>query len=215
MSGNSVSIQFHVSGFKEKEWSNPSNTSHRLYIHKMDGEHKIECGYLDTIKKTYRGPDKRRKHADHNVRILTEDGEGGDGSHLATVSIEDETIELYYTGKLESSKPTSSQPKKVVGQTIPAPVVDEVLVVPVGENVLEHLASITQSDTKITISYGNTVEVKSRSRGFIQSQYPKFSLSVEMEGGNVLSKIEEAADAVVDLVEQRLTDIVNQMTNEK
>ena len=36
-----------------------------------------------------------------------------------------------------------------------------------------------------------------------------------MEGGNVLSKIEEAADAVVDLVEQRLTDIVNQMTNEK
>ena len=100
-------------------------------------------------------------------------------------------------------------------EEIPIPVVDAVKISPTIQNPLEHIASITQCDTKITISYGNTVEVKSRNRGLIQSQYPKFSLTVEMDGGNVFGQINEAADAVVKLVEDRLTEIVKEMSGNK
>ena len=97
-------------------------------------------------------------------------------------------------------------------EEVPEPVVDEV-VVEIDEETgtetlaLNHIAKITKSAMKVSISYGNTVEVKSRNRGLIQSQYPKFSLSVDFEGGNIMERLEEAADAVVQMVEDKLTEI--------
>jgi hypothetical protein len=80
------------------------------------------------------------------------------------------------------------------------------------EQILEHLASVTKSDTKIIVSYGNTVEVKSKARyGNIQTQYPKLSMQIEMDGGNTLSVIETVADNVVALVEKKLTTIINEL----
>jgi len=36
-----------------------------------------------------------------------------------------------------------------------------------------------------------------------------------MEGGNVISKVNEAADAVVKLVEDRLTEIIKELNEKK
>jgi hypothetical protein len=219
-----VSIQFHVEGFQEKIWMNPTETTHRIYIHKLDGEHKIECGYLDLTGLFYCGPDKRRTHADHNVVLCQDTADITDDMKvLATVKQGDKKTVLYYKGVVAELKPLvkradsdsiEATPSKTT-EEIPIPVVDAVKISPTSQNPLEHIASITQCDTKITISYGNTVEVKSRNRGLIQSQYPKFSLTVEMDGGNVFGHISEAADAVVKLVEDRLTEIVKELSGNK
>lgn len=56
------------------------------------------------------------------------------------------------------------------------------------------------------------MEVKSKARyGNIQTQYPKLSMQVEMDGGNTLSVIETVADNVVALVEKKLTNIINEL----
>lgn len=54
--------------------------------------------------------------------------------------------------------------------------------------------------------------MKSKARyGNIQTQYPKLSMQVEMDGGNTLSVIETVADNVVALVEKKLTNIINEL----
>ena len=69
---NEISVSFHLKGFDKKVWSNPTKTTSRIYIYKIDGNIKIECGYFDLNKQFYCPPDKRRKHADHNVVICGE-----------------------------------------------------------------------------------------------------------------------------------------------
>ena len=208
-------VTFHIEGFQEKHWSNPSNTSSRLYIHKVDGNLKIECGYLDLNTLKYRGPDKRRKHADHNV-VICESKEDAKGLvRIATVVEGKNKVDLHYKNENGELKEASPEKEETQSEKIPEPVVDNSNegTAAKGESLsLSHIASITQSKSKITISYANTVEVKSRGR-VIGTQYPKFSLQVEMEGGDVVGHINEAADEVVRLVEERLTTIVNEMTD--
>jgi hypothetical protein len=208
-------ITFHIEGFQEKHWSNPSNTSSRLYIHKVEGNLKIECGYLDLNTLTYRGPDKRRKHADHNI-VICENDKQAKGLVLIATVVEGKTkVDLHYKNEGGELKETPPQEVDSQSEKIPEPVVDIANEKDVENSEslsLSHIASITQSKSKITISYANTVEVKSRGR-VIGTQYPKFSLQVEMEGGDVVGHINEAADEVVRLVEERLTSIVNEMTD--
>jgi hypothetical protein len=42
-------------GYGHKEWSNPTNTEHRLYLHRFEGKHKKDCGHIDLVKKDYVG----------------------------------------------------------------------------------------------------------------------------------------------------------------
>lgn len=209
-------ITFFVDGFKEKEWKNPSNTSSRLYIHKIDGERKIECGYLDLNSLTYCGPDKRRKYADHNIIICETNDNKESLVHVATVKRGEESIDLHYKneeGLLEVNASTQTKNEPNNDLTIPEPLVDDEQE-QIESLSLSHIASITKSKSKIVISYANTVEVAPKGRGYIRSQYPKFSLQVELEGGDVVNHINEAADEVVRLVEERLTAIVNEITKE-
>ena len=219
MSEEEVSVQFHVKGFDKKVWRNPSKTSCRVYLYKTEDNMKIECGYFDVDKHFYCPPDKRRKHADHNV-VLCEEGDATDGLvELATVDFNGKTTTIHYKTdeKMESKEPVKGLVRRGEKEEVPEPVVDEV-VVEIDEETgtetlaLNHIAKITKSAMKVSISYGNTVEVKSRSRGLIQSQYPKFSLSVDFEGGNIMERLEEAADAVVQMVEDKLTEIVADIT---
>jgi hypothetical protein len=217
-----ISVSFYLKGFDKKVWSNPTKTTSRIYIYKIEDNIKIECGYYDLNKQFYCPPDKRRKHADHNVVICGEKESKEGLTQLATVEYQSATHIIYY----RTDEPMESQEKPKKGLTrrkeVPTPVVDEPVDEPVdvGENNslnikesdLAHIAKITQSDMKVSISYGNTVELKSRNRGLIQSQYPKFSLSVDFEGGNIAEKIEEAADAVVKMVEDKLTEIISDIT---
>lgn len=221
-----LDIQFHVQGFKEKKWSNASGTTHRLYIHKVDGEQNIECGYLDTVKLSYRGPDKRRKHADHNVVLCKEGDKSDDTTLIATILINDDTLNLRYNDENKVLKPldestnpietieSDEQSESPTETVVPIPVADPLEISISQESPQKVLEGVASIHTKVIISYGNTVEVKSRKRGFIQSQYPKFSLAMEFEGGNIVSKVDEAADAVVKMVEDRLTAIINDLTKD-
>ncbi len=220
-----ISVSFHLKGFDKKVWSNPTKTTSRIYIYKLEDNIKIECGYYDLNKQFYCPPDKRRKHADHNV-VICDEKESKDGlAELATVEYQNDKRIIYY--KTDEPMESKEKPKKGLTRRkeVPTPVVDEVVEDSMDESLnkliesqsndestLSHIAKITQSDMKVSISYGNTVELKSRNRGLIQSQYPKFSLSVDFEGGNIAEKIEEAADAVVKMVEDKLTEIVSDIT---
>jgi len=223
---NEISVSFHLKGFDKKVWSNPTKTTSRIYIYKIDDNIKIECGYYDLNKDFYCPPDKRRKHADHNVVVCGEKDSKEGLSELATIEYQNATHTIYY----RTDEAMESNEKPEAGLTrrkeVPTPVVDEPVIdgsvkdmanevntsSEREQSTLSHIAKITQSDMKVSISYGNTVELKSRSRGLIQSQYPKFSLSVDFEGGNIAEKIEEAADAVVKMVEDKLTEIVSDIT---
>jgi len=221
-----ISVSFHLKGFDKKVWSNPTKTTSRIYIYKIDGNIKIECGYYDLNKDFYCPPDKRRKHADHNVVICGEKDSKKGLSELATIEYKNATHTIYY--RTDEVMESNEKPKAGLTRRkeVPTPVVDEPVVDESVEDManelnassereqstLSHIAKITQSDMKVSISYGNTVELKSRNRGLIQSQYPKFSLSVDFEGGNIAEKIEEAADAVVKMVEEKLTEIVSDIT---
>jgi len=82
------------------------------------------------------------------------------------------------------------------------------------QKILEHLASVNATETSITVSYGNTVEVKSKNRyGNIQTQYPKLSMQIELTGGNTAGNLEQVADNVVEMVEKKLTEIINELTS--
>ena len=189
-------IDFSESVYGRKSWSNPKRTNHRVYIHRFEDKQKVECGYVDLVEKKYIPPSSNRVHADFDLGFV--DAEEGS---VATIIIVEETFFIGYgvtTTEIKTAeKVVESKEKKNESANL---------------KILEHIASITESDSKVTISYGNTVEVKTRQNGFIQSQYPKFSLSVELDGGNTIPKLVEAANAVVDVVEEQLTAIINELT---
>ena len=58
------------------------------------------------------------------------------------------------------------------------------------------------------------MEVKSKSGfGTIQTQYPKLSMEVKLEGGSEIPDLVTVADNLVTLVESKLTKIINDMTS--
>lgn len=180
-------------GYGHKKWSNPKDTNHRIYIHRFEGKHKFDCGFFDLDKKTYTPPKKSNRKADTIEYTLD-----GSGDEVLKIGIGEELFALTLVEKAEVTI-ASNNKTTILEEGEP-------------QQILEHLASITKSDTKIIISYGNTVEVKSKARyGNIQTQYPKLSLQVELEGGNTLSVVDSVADNVVALVEKKLTQIINDL----
>ena len=78
---------------------------------------------------------------------------------------------------------------------------------------IQHLASVKNTGSSITVSYGNTLEVKSKNKyGNVQTQYPKLSMQIEIEGGSQIPDLEALADNLIDLVESKLTKIVNDIS---
>jgi len=180
-------------GFGHKLWSNPKNTNHRIYVHRFEGKHRYDCGFFDVEKTSYTAPKKSNRKADNREYTLD-----GGGDEVLKIGIGEEIFSLTLKEKPQV-KEASNQKSTLLEEGEP-------------EQILEHLASVTKSNTKIIVSYGNTVEVKSKARyGNIQTQYPKLSMQVEMEGGNTLSVIESVADNVVALVEKKLTTIINEL----
>ena len=190
-------IEFSDDNYGRKAWSNPKRTNHRVYVHRFDNKQKIECGYVDLVTKNYVPPSSNRIHADFDLGIVKSEEEA-----IAKLLVNEDVVYIGYGGNdsTELTPEAKVEPKESKSPS---------------ENlkILEHIASVTQSDSKVIISYGNTVEVKSRQNGFIQSQYPKFSLSVELDGGNTIPKLTEVADAVVGVVEEKLTEIIKTLTN--
>jgi len=179
--------------FGHKLWSNPKNTNHRIYVHRFEGKHRYDCGFFDLNKTSFTSPKKSNRKADSQEYVLD-----GNGEEVLKIGVGDEIFTITLKEKTEL-KEASNQKSTLLESGEP-------------EQVLEHLASITKSNTKIIVSYGNTVEVKSKARyGNIQTQYPKLSLQVELEGGNTLSVVESVADNVVALVEKKLTTIINEL----
>ena len=180
-------------GFGHKLWTDPKNTNHRIYVHRFEGKHRYDCGFFDLKKTSFISPKKSNRKADSQEYVLD-----GNGEEVLKIGVGDEIFSLTLKEKTEV-KEASNQKSTILESGEP-------------EQILEHLASITKSDTKIIVSYGNTVEVKSKARyGNIQTQYPKLSLQVELEGGNTLSIVESVADNVVALVEKKLTTIINEL----
>jgi len=188
-----VSIENAADGFGHKEWTNPAETDRRIYLHRFEGKQKLDCGYFDVLKSMYLPPKRSNRKADNIPYCLD-----GEGDTVMTIRVGEEVFSI--------TKQTA--PNVVVASNNKSTVISS----SEPQKVLEHLASVTRSDTKIVVSYGNTVEVKSKSRyGNIQTQYPKLSMQVEMEGGNTLSNIEAVADNVVALVESKLTRIIQDL----
>ena len=188
-------IEFSGENYGRKAWSNPKRTNHRVYIHRFENKQKIECGYVDLVSKKYVPPSSNRIHADFDLGIVD-----SEDIAIAQLIVNGETVYIGYGAKeviVDTKEKTVEEKEKNSSEKL---------------KILEHIASVTQSDSKVIISYGNTVEVKSRQNGFIQSQYPKFSLSVELDGGNTIPKLSEAADAVVEVVEEQLSNIINNLT---
>lgn len=182
-----------VEGYGHKMWSDPKGAKHRLYLHRFEGKHRYDCGFFDFTNNAYEAVKKSNRKGDKINYILD-----GDGEVVLRLAIADEFFDLTIEEKTTVEKASN---KKSATLESGEP-----------EQILEHLASITKSDTKIIVSYGNTVEVKSKARyGNIQTQYPKLSMQVEMDGGNTLSIIEAVADNVVALVEKKLTTIINEL----
>ena len=195
-------IDFTESSYGRKAWSNPKRTSHRVYIHRFEDKQRIECGYVDLVSKKYIPPATDRVHADFGLGFIEVDE-----NSVATITINDEIMYIGH-GSLplqpdeESNETETTAESKVEHKKSSANL-----------QILEHIASISQSESKVTIHYANTIEIKTRQNGFIQSQYPKFSLSVELDGGNTMPKLVEAANAVVDVVEEMLAEITTTIKN--
>ena len=174
MSDYELSVDTPAKGYGHKEWSNPTNTQHRLYLHRFEGKHKHDCGHIDLLKKDYVSPKKSNRKADDIEYCL-------DGN------------------KSEVVKATNK--KNILDTDDP-------------QKTIQHLASINTTGSTITVSYGNTVEVKSKSGfGTIQTQYPKLSMEVKLEGGSEIPDLMTVADNLVTLVESKLTKIINDMTS--
>jgi len=191
---NEISLSI-TEGYGHKMWSDPKGSKHRMYLHRFEGKHRYDCGFFDFTNNTFEAVKKSNRKGDKIQYTLDGDGEVicrlaiGDSLEVFDITIFEEVAVEKASNKnaaiLESGEP---------------------------EQILEHLASITKSNSKIIVSYGNTVEVKSKARyGNIQTQYPKLSMQVEMDGGNTLSIIESVADNVVALVEKKLTTIINEL----
>lgn len=182
-----------VEGYGHKMWSDPKGAKHRLYLHRFEGKHRYDCGFFDFTNNTYEAVKKSNRKGDKKPYVLD-----GSGEVVCRLAIGDEFFDLTIKEKEEVKQASNSQSATLESGE--------------PEEILQHLASITKSDTKIIVSYGNTVEVKSKARyGNIQTQYPKLSMQVEMDGGNTLSVIETVADNVVALVEKKLTNIINEL----
>jgi hypothetical protein len=64
MSDYELSVDTAAKGYGYKEWSNPTKTEHRLYLHRFEGKHKRDCGHIDLVKKEYVNPKKSNRKAD-------------------------------------------------------------------------------------------------------------------------------------------------------
>jgi len=195
MSDYELSVDTTAKGYGHKEWSNPTNTEHRLYLHRFEGKHKKDCGHIDLVKKDYVGPKKSNRKADDIEYCLD-----GEGEVVFLVNVDSELLSI--TKKSKTSEVVKASNRKNILDT------DD------PQKTIQHIASIHATGSTITVSYGNTVEVKSKSGfGNIQTQYPKLSMEVKLEGGSEIPDLEAVADNLVTLVESKLTKIINDMTS--
>ena len=195
MSDYELSVDNTAKGYGHKEWSNPTNTEHRLYLHRFEGKHKKDCGHIDLVRKEYVKPKKSNRMADD-----IEYGLDGEGEVVYLINIDSELLTLT---KIENTAKVikASNKKNILDADGP-------------QNTIQHLASINTTGSTITVSYGNTVEVKSKGGfGNIQTQYPKLSMEVKLEGGSDIPDLTTLADNLVNLVEDKLTKIINDMTS--
>ncbi len=196
MSDYEVIVEETAKGYGHKEWSNPAKTAHRLYLHRFEGKHKKDCGHIDLANKEYIEPKKSNRKADDFEYCLD-----GDGDVIFRITVDSELLTLTKLGKTVNV--TKATNKKNILDKSNDP-----------QDLIQHIASIKATASTITVSYGNTVEVKSKNRyGNIQTQYPKLSMEVQLEGGTELPELKELADSLVSLVEYKLTNIVNDMSS--
>ena len=195
MSAYELSVDSTAKGYGHKEWSNPTNTEHRLYLHRFEGKHKKDCGHIDLLKKDYVPPKKSNRKADDIEYDLD-----GEGEVVFLVNIDGELLSV--TKMQTTQKVIKASNKKNILDKSDDP-----------QQVIQHLASIHAKETSITISYGNTVEVKSKgSFNHIQTQYPKMSMEITIDGGSEIPDLTQVADNLVKLVESKLTDVINDIT---
>lgn len=189
-----LTIEETAKGYGHKVWTNPAETEHRVYLHRFEGKHKKDCGHIDLLTKEYHGPKKSNRKADDIEYTID-----GEGEVVFQMTIAEDSVSI--------TKPTSTPVKVASNQK-------SILDVSEPQKILEHLASVNATETSITVSYGNTVEVKSKNRyGNIQTQYPKLSMQIELTGGNTAGNLEQVADNVVEMVEKKLTEIINELTS--
>ena len=167
-----MSIDEMAKGYGHKEWSSPTNTSHRLYLHRFEGKHKKDTDYcLD-----------------------------GEGDIVFQVTIDTEILTITKVVQSKTVK-TATNRKNILDKTDNP------------QEMIQHLASVKNTGSSITVSYGNTLEVKSKNKyGNVQTQYPKLSMQIEIEGGSQIPDLEALADNLIDLVESKLTKIVNDIS---
>jgi hypothetical protein len=194
MSAYELSVDTTAKGYGHKEWSNPTNTEHRLYLHRFEGKHKKDCGHIDLLKKEYYPAKKSNRKADDIEYCLD-----GDGGVVFIITVDSEPLSVT---KMESQKIVKATNRKNILDKSDDP-----------QQVIQHLASVHANGTSITVSYGNTIEVKSKSSfGNIQTQYPKMSMEIKIDGGSDIPNLTQVADNLVKLVEDKLTDIVNDIS---
>lgn len=195
MSDYELSVDTAAKGYGYKEWSNPSKTEHRLYLHRFEGKHKRDCGHIDLVKKEYVNPKKFNRKADDINYCLD-----GDGEVVLLINIDSELLTL--------------TKMKTVVKVVKATNKKNILDTNDPQKTIQHIASINTTGSTVTVSYGNTVEVKSKGGfGNIQTQYPKLSMEVKLEGGSDIPDLTALADNLVNLVESKLTKIINDMTS--
>jgi hypothetical protein len=195
MSDYELSVDTAAKGYGYKEWSNPTKTEHRLYLHRFEGKHKRDCGHIDLVKKEYVNPKKSNRKADDINYCLD-----GDGEVVFLINIDSELLTL--------------TKMKTVVKVVKATNKKNILDTNDPQKTIQHIASINTTGSTVTVSYGNTVEVKSKGGfGNIQTQYPKLSMEVKLEGGSDIPDLTALADNLVSLVESKLTKIINDMTS--
>ncbi|MAR18521.1 MAG: hypothetical protein CML44_04020 [Rhodobacteraceae bacterium] len=194
MSAYELSVDTTAKGYGHKEWSNPTNTEHRLYLHRFEGKHKKDCGHIDLLKKEYYPAKKSNRKADDIEYCLD-----GEGDVVFLIKVDSELLSVT---KMQSQKIVKATNKKNILDKSDDP-----------QQVIQHLASVHANATSITVSYGNTVEVKTKGGfGNIQTQYPKMSMEIKIEGGSEIPNLTQVADNLVKLVENKLTEIVNDIS---
>ena len=190
-----MSIDEMAKGYGDKEWSSPTNTSHRLYLHRFEGKHKKDCGHIDVNKKDYIPPKRSNRKADDTDYCLD-----GEGDIVFQVTIDTEILTITKVVQSKTVK-TATNRKNILDKTDNP------------QEMIQHLASVKNTGSSITVSYGNTLEVKSKNKyGNVQTQYPKLSMQIEIEGGSQIPDLEALADNLIDLVESKLTKIVNDIS---
>ena len=156
---------------------------------------KRDCGHIDLVKKEYVNPKKSNRKADDINYCLD-----GDGEVVFLINIDSELLTL--------------TKMKTVVKVVKATNKKNILDTNDPQKTIQHIASINTTGSTVTVSYGNTVEVKSKGGfGNIQTQYPKLSMEVKLEGGSDIPDLTALADNLVSLVESKLTKIINDMTS--